>query len=291
MEKAERAQELSHALTSILNIHREAFPPAQRPVARAREVVGSEVIARALRKEAKKGVSVFDRKGRRAALSKAKLDAAAEHRRLVARADHDREIEQAHLDQIWGSLLSHDAATVLDELSGAFQDNEAAAAPIGVSGSSVSIVVHVPGIDDVPDHFPTTTAAGNLSIRKMSKTQRNDFYFEMVCGYLLVTAREAFAVSPMTTELSLVALRRSRPDSYGHVQAEAILTTSLQRRSLEGIRWEIASASQIISDAGRETSYVQKGAAKTLQPLSPADTPGVARVLELVDFDEHDGRR
>ena len=40
------------------------------------------------------------------------------------------------------------------------------------------------------------TDAGNLSLRKLTKSDKADLYKLLVAGYVLVTIREAFAVAP-----------------------------------------------------------------------------------------------
>lgn len=49
--------------------------------------------------------------------------------------------------------------------------------------------------------MPGETAAGNLTLPKLTKRERSDFYTLMVCGYLLATAKETFAVAPGLAEV------------------------------------------------------------------------------------------
>jgi hypothetical protein len=59
--------------------------------------------------------------------------------------------------------LGNEPDTVLGTLAGAFEDNEAAAAPLGVDGDEVSIVVLAPLESIVPERLSNRTDSGNLS--------------------------------------------------------------------------------------------------------------------------------
>ena len=115
---------------------------------------------------------------------------------------------QGELDQRWHALCANDPDVVLATLAEAFEDNEAPAAPVGVHGDEVAIVVLVPGLDVVPERMPQTTAAGNLSMPKLTKAKRADFYKLVVCGHLLATCRETFAVAPGVNSVRAAVIRR-----------------------------------------------------------------------------------
>jgi hypothetical protein len=44
-----------------------------------------------------------------------------------------------------------------------------------VVGDEVSLVVLVPDLDAIPERKPTTTPAGKLSLRKLTKAERSAF--------------------------------------------------------------------------------------------------------------------
>ena len=94
-------------------------------------------------------------------------------------------------------------------LNEAFADNEAAASAVGVDGREVTMLVLVPGDSQIPQRKPTVTPAGNLSLKKLTKTEIADFYKELVFGHAVVTLREAFAVAPGIQSARIVALARS----------------------------------------------------------------------------------
>ncbi len=92
---------------------------------------------------------------------------------------------QEDLDERWKQLLANHPETVLSALAEAFEDNEAAAAAVGVDGREASLLVIVPGPEALPEQRPTTTAAGNLSLKKFTKRETADLYKLLVSGHLV----------------------------------------------------------------------------------------------------------
>jgi hypothetical protein len=171
-------------------------------------------------------------------------------------------------------------------LADAFEDNEAAAAAVGVEGSEVTLVVMVPSADSIPERRPTTTAAGNLSLKKLTKSDTAAMYTELVCGHALVTVKETFAVAPALQSARVVALRATPRDAYGKVWPQVVLAARFERSSLTGIQWAHADASRVVSDAGTEVMIVQKGTTRELRPLDLTNEPQLAEVVSSVDFED-----
>ena len=134
--------------------------------------------------------------------------------------------------------------------------------------------------------MPGLTAAGNPSLRKMGKKQSTALYSEMVAGYALVTVKEAFAVAPGLTSVSVMALRRGRPDAYGRVSSEVIMALTMERAALAGIRWQEAGAMQVAEDASSSLAAREHGAAQELRPLTSEDVDNLGVVLAAFDLDE-----
>lgn len=284
--KAEAAQELAQALQAIENLHRAEFTVSEKPVAPEASSPDAAAIRRRHRRAARAGVGLFDLSGRRQA--KVAAEAAARDEILVesAKLNGDRETRQAELDATWKRFIANDPDLVIGALIAAFEDNEAPAAPVDVDGDSVSLVVLVPEVEVVPERYPTTTDAGNLSLRKMTKGQRADLYTLMVCGLVLVTVKEAFAVAPGLAETRVVAMRASRRDAYGAPVVEAVMACSIRRSALTGVQWGSADAGRVLADVATELLINRKGAAKVLSPLDLGAEPDIARVLQRVDMEE-----
>jgi hypothetical protein len=60
---------------------------------------------------------------------------------LTAEGQRQGAAHQSELDAWWHELLANDPGAVLGALIEAFEDNEATAAPIGVHGDEVSVVI------------------------------------------------------------------------------------------------------------------------------------------------------
>jgi hypothetical protein len=47
---------------------------------------------------------------------------------------------------------------------------------MALNGSEVSLVILAPGPDFVPERFPSHTEAGNISLKKLTKTECASYY-------------------------------------------------------------------------------------------------------------------
>jgi hypothetical protein len=285
-EKQEQAQALAEALSAILNVHRAEFPPARRPEAPVPPRVDAAAFRATYAKEARSSTSIFARAARKAALQEAEQRAQTDAAELADSYEQERRTWQATMDEQWAALNANDPDTVLAVLTDAFEDNEAAAAAVGVEGSEVTLVVVVPTVSSVPERRPTTTPAGNLSLKKLTKRETADMYKQLVCGHALVTVKEAFAAAPALASARVVALRPAAPDAYGRIRPEVVLAARLERAKLNGIQWAHADAVQIITDASDELILQQRGAAQELAPLDLSKEESLARVVEAVDFED-----
>lgn len=284
--KAERAEQIAAAIDAILALHRPGFPPAQRPEAARVEVTDRDELIARREKGAASEHWFFQLRTRRAARARARAAAIAEHAELVRTADAQHVQDQQVLDDYWERLLSGDEDAVMSALGSALQDNDAESAPVGVEDDIASVVVRVPDAETLPQRIPGTTAAGNLSLRKATKTQWNSLYTEMVAGYVVVTAKEVLAAIPSVREASVVAVRRTAPDAYGERQAEALMAARFTRESLDGVLWEQADALQVVTDASTEHVIDHKGVVQEMQALDPDEHPDIAAALVVIDLDD-----
>lgn len=285
-QKAEEGERLANALTAVLNLHRAEFTPGQRPVAPPPPPIDVDAIRRPHVRAAKAATGFFARADRKAAREEAERRTAADVAALQQRFVEQQAAWQTALDAHWDALRSNEPETVLATLAEAFEDNEAAAAAVGVEGPEVSLVVLVPPVSVLPERRPTLTDAGNLSLKKFTKREIADIYKMLVCGHVLVTVKEAFAVAPGIAAAKVVAARPAPADSYGAIKPEILLATRLERRALQGIRWADADAPQIVNDAGTDTVLNQKGATRELSPVDVSKEPDLQAIVEAVDFED-----
>jgi len=286
-EKAALAQQLADAFLRILALHRVDFPPARPPRAPEPAPPDRAAIYAHYEKQTLAGIGMFKRAERAAA----KQQAAAWTDAEFARQWHHLKGQQAQwqqaLDREWRLLLGNDPDVVLRTLAEAFEDNEAASAAIGVDGDEVSLVLLVPPASHaIPEQLPSRTAAGNLSLKKITQASRADFYKQFVCGQVLVTLREAFAVAPGLASARVVVLRNDGRDVYGRPVMPCLAAVNVTRGALHGVRWDDADAVDILNAVAREKLVNQKGRSKDLAPVDLIAEPDIAHLVEAVDIEE-----
>jgi hypothetical protein len=281
------AQQLADAFLRILNLHRVDFPNAQRPIAPEPTPPDRAAIYQHYEKQVLAGISVFKRAERTSAKQQAAAWADTEAARQWTTLKSQQARWQQTLDQQWQSLVGNDPDTVLQTLAEAFEDNEAASAAVGVDADEVSLVVLVPPASQaIPEQMPGRTAAGNLSLKKITQADRADFFKQFVCGQILVTLREAFAVAPGLNAARVIVLRNDGRDLHGRPNMPCLAAVSVTRRALKGVRWHDADAIDILNAAAHEKLITQKGQSKELSPLDLTNEAEITALINAVDLEE-----
>jgi hypothetical protein len=134
--------------------------------------------------------------------------------------------------------------------------------------------------------MPGTTAAGNLSLRKMTKATRAAAYLALVSGHVVVSVKEALARAPGIADVSVVALRAEGTDVYGSPRAVPLMATRLTRTGLAGVRWDSCSAWDVIAQVGSNTLVNPKGVARELAALNLSRQPDLQELVEAIDLHE-----
>jgi hypothetical protein len=194
--------------------------------------------------------------------------------------DEQRSTWQRELDDEWQAICSNEPEAVLGVLAVAFEDNEAKAAAVGVDCDELSVAVLVPGVEMLPTRKPGVTAAGNISLKKFTKTESAALYKELVAGHLLTTVREALALAPGLQSVRATAVRRG---AGGKV--EALVAARFDRASLSSMPWHTASATEIVDSAQSELLVNPKGVTKALGPLDLRQQPGLQALVDTVAFE------
>lgn len=284
-DKIVEAQRLQEALDAVRALHRKHFAAAERPLAPPPPDPPVQRFRQLRRADARRRTKFFDFTGRRQAFLDA--DRRAQDDAVSARTQLAEQyaVEQSSLDASWAALLACDHEIVLGVLADAFADNEAAAAALGVANGEVSLLVVVPDESEIPERKPTVTQAGNLSLKKLNKTEKADLYKLLVFGHVLATLRETFAVVPSIESARIVAVRLVSPDAYGTTRLEAIAAARCSRAALADVQWDRAHAVQVFNQSCTETLVVQKGVTRALQPLPLDDEPELQALLESVELE------
>jgi hypothetical protein len=283
-QKSQEAERLAGIFGEILNVHRQAFPSAQRPIAGAPTAPDERAVRSRHEQDALRRIGVFKRAERTAAKQRAAADAAAELAALKEQAKTAAAQAQAELDKNWELLLANDPDTVISTLANAFEDNEAPAAPIGAEGDEVSLAVLVPADSAVPERMPATTQAGNLTLRKLPKSERAALYMLLVAGHVLVTLRETFAVASGVTAARVIALRIAGADAYGQARLECVIAGRWTRAAFNGVRWQEIDAGTILQDTASE--LVANISRNQLLPIDLSKEPEIASALARIETAE-----
>lgn len=279
-DKEQVAKLIAAQLERISDLHRQSFAETtKRMPVRPKLPPFSKLLVLSEHHELK-GTRLRDRAARSEARSRARLATERYAGDLLARANAEIAQQQAAIDAEWQKLLDNDEDTVLELLEKAFADNEAPVGAVGVHGSEVSLVVQVPGSGAVPDRLPKTTAAGNLSLAKMSKSDTSAWHATLVAAHVIITAKEAFAVCPGLTSARVVAV--TEPGLFGR-GVVPIMATRLARASLDTVPWSTASSSDVIARLGTETLINMKGRSRELAPLDLRDEPSLRELVASVD--------
>ncbi len=283
--KSAEAQQITAALAGIESLHRHPAEPVSPPVGPDEPPADEDAIRRRAQSQALAGIRFWRRAERRAARQEAERRAQAEIAAARAEREHRHQQAQTELDARWNELRANDPEVTMATLAEAFEDNEMHAAPLSVHGAEATLAVIVPGEEIVPNHRPTTTQAGNLSLQKMTKTDRSGWYLTAVCGHVLAAVRETFAVAPGLESSRVAAVRVGPPDAYGHPRSEVLLVATFTRGALSGIDWAGAPSPDVVQQAATDLSANFAGRVKQLQPLDLTDEPELGALLAAIDVE------
>ena len=274
---------------AILSVHRGPFPPAEHPAAAWPPVPTIEALYPQHEERALAGVSAFNLRGRKEAKIRARNAAEAHRAQLVAEAVAAHDQEQRNLDTWWAQLAGNEPGVVLEALDDAFEDNETPASAVGVHGDEVAVVVLAPDLNVIPEKWPEFSAAGNPTMKPLSKAKRTGFYNSLVLGQMLVAVRETFAVAPGSQSVRVVLVRRGSRDAYGKDKVDCLAAACFKRAALAGVQWTTASAVTIFNDVSSERLFRQVGVAKELAPLDLRGESDLRALIGEVDLSQLEG--
>jgi hypothetical protein len=234
LKRVEATLELDRAFVDdFLTVHRQSFDVAQRPIAPPATPVDVRAHRREQRAAALKGVSVLKRAERKAAKAQADERAEAMAAEDALRNETAAAEQQQQLDDWWTRLVANDEEAVLMTLHASEDNDASAAAVVGCDGGSVSPLMRFPPVDSVlPESKADVTPTGRPTIKKRTKTERNDLYLAAVMSHALVTVKEAFAVAPALEEARILAII-----DHDHVLV-AFVYARFEQRDLANVDWQ-----------------------------------------------------
>lgn len=272
-EEIAQLEALERDLTSL---HLDQFEPAARPVAPPPEPVDERSVRQRYEQDELRGVSVFARRERRAARERAAAVAQREIDHEAAARAADREQAQRGLDAEWRALTSHEPSAVQAALEEAFEDNQSPATCVDVDRSQrrrfATVVMVFGDVEQVPEKEAGTTPTGRPTIRKRSKTARNELYVRAMCSSVLATVKEGFAVAPSVDEFRVVVV------AHGQGRADAVFTGSFERAAVERLPWrELDPERTVMAVPG--SSMRRQGQARSVAALDLAEDPELLAIM------------
>lgn len=284
--RAEAAEQLVDVYRRITRLHHEQFSPAEHPVAPESPSVDTVQVEQRHRKTSLKGISIFARARRRDALAQAAAAAQSEVDARELERVRRQTAAQMQLDAEWTRLRANEPDAVIAALAAAFEDNDAAAAPLGVNAEEAILVVIVPTLAAMPQKKPDITPAGKPTIKAVPKKEAAASHATAVAGCILVTIKEAFAVAPGLRSVRIVAATTPERDAYGNRHPDVLIAARFERARLNGVQWDTTEADRILNDVSSELQLKQVGIAKTLTPLPLEDEPELQALLNAIDYEE-----
>jgi len=281
-DKAQQAQALASAIEGVLKLHHQDFPAVQQRVVPQPPRPDHAAILSRRMNDALARVSIFRRSTRKAAKAAAMLATQMECNQLEAANQAQYVAVQEEIDQLWQRLITNDPDVVLAVLSHTFQTSGANAAPLGVWDAEAHMALLAPDPAALPERYPTTTAAGNLSLKKLTKGEIADLYKQLVAGLVLVTVKEVFAVAPGIRDIRIVVLRDTPGDPYGKIHAESILAAHIPRAALNAVQWTRVDALSIVNKISSELLTRTAGPSKAFAPLDLRTEPEIARLIQVI---------
>lgn len=190
---------------------------------------------------------------------------------------------QAAADAQWQRLLDNDSETVMAALEGAFEDNQSPAACLDVDvedGIHFATVLALFGPGTmVPEQKPALTPAGRPTLKKRTKTDRNQLYTTALGSMVLATVKEGFAVAPNVDEIRILVIRKDPQASTPTEYLTPIYAARFARGRTVNIPWTAIDPAETLLRAD-DAMLVRRGSTKEVAPLDLSKDPELASLVE-----------
>jgi hypothetical protein len=282
-QREEQIRDLVALERSLVSLHHETFTPAQRvtvPPPTAPD--GARILGEQTKAELR-GISLFNRAGRRAARARAQQIADQRVASEAAATEAAYRAAQTNADAEWAALCTHNRDLVLLALEDAFEDNQSPAACIDVdveAGTRYATVLIVFGASDmVPEQTPALTPTGRPTLRKRTKTDRNALYAAALGSTVLAAVKEGLAVAPSVDEFRVVVVRRDPYAASADQYVTAIYVGRFHRRGAERVDWtRIDPGEALLQAAGARLQ--RRGSTREIVGLDLSGDQGLRTLVE-----------
>ena len=122
-----------------------------------------------------------------------------------------------------------------------------------------------------------------MGIRRLSKSERNELYLQVVMGHLLATAKEAFAVAPAATSAGVIVLRIGQT-ALRQQKVECLVAGRWTRKALAAVSW--STVNSVVAARTSATEFmVEIEPDNELKPLKLFDQPNLRALIAAVDVE------
>lgn len=260
--------------------HLEDFPTAVRAlvsVPREPSAESISVVARGLYREAVAGIPVWRRASRRSARQQADSEAVAVCERRHIGDVVAAQLQQARADEQWEALAAHHPLTVVTAVDEAFADNASRSTCVDAGTDAqaryVTVVVLFGGVELVPEQRPDLTPGGKPTLRRRTKTDRNDVYATAIASTVIATAKEALAVAVAATEVRVLVVRPDSPSG----RPVPVYAGTLQRATMTRTDWRAIDPLRLVMSTD-DALMVRKGSTRQVEAI-PVETGSPAEGL------------
>ncbi len=279
---------LQAAEQQLVTLHHEDFPQARPPEVPAPAAVNESAILRSHIKSALRGVGLFNRTGRQQAKHHGREQAVLEIgparlRRLSGLAQ-----QQTAAIAAWDALVAHEPEAVMTELEEAFEDNQYPAACLSATRDNgvnrVSLLVLFESLEMIPDKAAGRTPTGKPTVKKRSKTDRNELYLAALGSMVLATVKETFAVSPKTDVANVLVLRQDRGASTAQDYLTAIYAANFEQAVTLRLPWRTLDPAETLMRVP-DALLRRKGVAREVSALDLRGEPELVSILDMARAD------
>ncbi len=275
--KVEDAQSIESDLNRLTKAHLQVWDSPTKPVAELRSVPSIDFLHKRMKKEQLRGIPFYKLGIRKQLKSVCLQQASREHQQLEAAAISEQTELQITLSENWVKLLTNDREVVRQQLTWAFGDNEARSAVLDVQGARATVLVVTPQISVLPEQDWSYTKAGNLSVKKMTVKERNNYYFNLIFSQLVATLKEGFAVCPGIEEITLILANLDQHEDNSRCELLCIGAGTAFRKKLQKVSYGLEPFD--ILKQSVEYWRINMDAKLKMKPLDLSLEPDIERLL------------
>ncbi len=143
-------------------------------------------------------------------------------------AKSDREARQSQLDMNRAGLLANDGKIVIATLIEHFASVSRRISVSAHVDGEIGLIVPVSSLTSIPAQKPALTPLGHPTLHKLSQTERNEWYAQIIAAEVLLAAKEALSIAVGTPGARIVAV-----DGRG----VSLLAARVSSQRLSGADW------------------------------------------------------